>query len=326
MRKKKIEQSSSVLKSDPIDPPVLFSHRIIDLQLLNNILSNYSFLKANADKKAAEHIRKFDRVLELKKFTAQERTQFITIKLNELVELIVLNDSRLELSTFLDKDIRDTKLKVEIDRLEKLSDEEYYQQILTDSENSGKGFFPPLVDANTSKGVYAGLNLNWATKIYYNYLNSLLPNKDTTNLKETIIEKPIPPSINIDPDIVAELHGILLPYFLPPSNNEKSNNNIRDSLMNALKGKDIKHKLLFNGNATKLIYAYRQLFDHGLILNSNKEPLKQWIVSSFQFRKGKEGIPTNFSEKTTYTALTTGANSTKAPKNHIDLSSILNKE
>ena len=326
MRKKQIEQASSVLKSDPVDPPILFPHRVIDLQLLNNILSNYSFLKANADKLAAEYIRKFDRVLELKKFTAQERTQFITIESNQLVESIVLNDSRLELSTFLDKEIRDTKLKTEIARLEKLSDEEYYQQILTDSENSGKGFFPPQVDANTSKGAYVGLNLVWASKIYYNYLNSLLANKSTTNLKETIIEKPNAPSINIHPDIVVELHEILLPYFLPTSNNEKSNNDIRDSLMNALKGKDIKNKLLFNGNGINLIYAYRQLFDHNLILNSNKESLKQWIISSFQFRKGKEGIPTKFSEKTTYTILTTGAKSTKAPKNHIVLSSILNKE
>lgn len=113
----------------------------------------------------------------------------------------------------------------------------------------------------------------------------------TDKQKPKLIEK----SITLKIDIIKELHKELKGYF---PNKEKE-------LLKALNGEQLTELLLFPHNQNKFVEVFRRLKYNGFILNSDTE-IKDWICSTFVFKKKGLTKPQLFNKSTVWSNLNKG--------------------
>lgn len=317
MKKKSNPILSVSFPKHPDDPPVT-SYRILDLMLLKSIKSNFTFHKELADKILDDYIKDFEVYLNLQVGIGVEKELVIREKQAEVIVYFNTYTSS-QFASYLAVQNRNTLLEEKIQKLEEQSDEAYYQQILTESTNSGKGYFPELIETDNVREAFIGLNLIWANKMFFDYLeNRLLSESDSNSQNDSYKETRI---VKIKAEIIPSLYFILLDYFIPNDSSEQETQKIGKALESVLNGRVSESKLLFLQNGSTLIYVFSELYNNQMIFANSKSDLCKWILAHFKFLKNK--IPSDYKYKTVYKILTAQGRDTQTPRTRIDLASIL---
>ncbi len=171
-----------------------------------------------------------------------------------------------------------------------------------EAEIDEEQFWMPFVDKNEkiipsiTRSAFIGINLDYLTEQqgaliedfmedYLSLKNAFLSqttsvSKDQNKIQPVVKEVPLMSGILFDPDIIDPLTESLKMYF------DKTQ---WDDLAKTLQGLISSDKLVFKSTGNRLIFAFTQLKEKGLLVQ-DKTFINKWICSSFAYQDHKGEI------------------------------------